>query len=168
MPPDRIDARHFSPDTREFLRLLHLHEVRYLIVGGEATIYYGHARLTGDVDFFYDPAPDNAKRLFEALDEFWDGAIPGLEGANDLMKPGMVIQFGRPPNRIDLINRIEEVGFQDAWQTRREAILSVRERDVPVYYLGLASLVRNKQAVGRPKDLADLVFLRGALKKQSK
>ena len=42
----------FSPDILEFMYLLHEFGVRYLIVGGEAVIYYGHARLTGDVDFF--------------------------------------------------------------------------------------------------------------------
>lgn len=47
-----MNASHFSPDTLEFLRLLALNKVQYVIVGGEAVIYYGYARLTGDVDFF--------------------------------------------------------------------------------------------------------------------
>ena len=54
MPQDRlVDRSHFSPDIREFIQLLHIHKVRYLIIGGEAAIFYGHVRLTGDVDFFY-------------------------------------------------------------------------------------------------------------------
>ena len=44
----------FSQDTRDLIRLLAVHKVRYLIVGGMAVIYHGHARLTGDVDFFYE------------------------------------------------------------------------------------------------------------------
>ena len=52
MPQDRVEASHFSPDIQEFIQLLHKHGVHYLIVGGEAVIYYGYARLTGDVDFF--------------------------------------------------------------------------------------------------------------------
>jgi hypothetical protein len=40
----------FSSDITEFLFLLHTYEVRYLVIGGEAVIYYGYARLTGDVD----------------------------------------------------------------------------------------------------------------------
>jgi hypothetical protein len=35
-----------------------------VVVGDEAVIHYGHARLTGDIDFFYDPSQDNAKALF--------------------------------------------------------------------------------------------------------
>ena len=53
MPQERIESAHFSPDVREFIGLLHKHGVRYVIVGGEAVIYYGYARFTGDVDFFY-------------------------------------------------------------------------------------------------------------------
>ena len=52
MPPEKIDAAHFSPDTRKFVALLLQHSVRYVIVGGEAVIFHGYARLTGDVDFF--------------------------------------------------------------------------------------------------------------------
>lgn len=98
-----IDASTFSPDIREFLRLLHAHGVRYLIVGGEAVIFYGHARLTGDVDFYYDIDFDNARRLFAALDEFWEGSVPGLGCPEELAAPGFIVQFGVPPNRIDLM-----------------------------------------------------------------
>ena len=104
MSPELIDASTFSPDIREFLRLLHAHGVRYLIVGGEAVIFYGHARLTGDVDFFYDIDFDNARRLFAALDEFWEGSVPGLGCPEELAAPGVIVQFGVPPNRIDLMN----------------------------------------------------------------
>lgn len=52
MPSDTIAESYFSPDISEFLELLHKHQVRYLIVGGEAVIFYGHARYTGDVDIY--------------------------------------------------------------------------------------------------------------------
>jgi hypothetical protein len=51
MSPERIDRAYFSSDIREFIVLLHQHGVRYVVVGGEAVIHYGHARLTGDIDF---------------------------------------------------------------------------------------------------------------------
>ncbi len=40
----------FSPDILEFLRLLERRDVRYLIAGGEAVIYYGHPQFTGDIE----------------------------------------------------------------------------------------------------------------------
>ncbi|MBC8245167.1 MAG: hypothetical protein H8E20_12305 [Verrucomicrobia bacterium] len=44
--------------------------MEYLIVGGEAVIFYGHARYTGDVDFFYADTDKNVSALFEALSVF--------------------------------------------------------------------------------------------------
>ena len=67
MPLDQIDPSYFSPDILEFLELLHAHEVRYVVVGGEAVIYYGHARLTGDIDFLYDAGDQNAAALFREV-----------------------------------------------------------------------------------------------------
>jgi hypothetical protein len=55
-----------------FIRLLRRFKVRCLMVGGEAVIFHGYPRLTGDVDFFYDRTRDNAARLFKALAAFWD------------------------------------------------------------------------------------------------
>ncbi len=112
MAQQKISASHFSEDIQEFLSLLHRHQVEYLIVGGEAVIYYGLARLTGDVDFFYDRTPENVNRLFNALTEFWSGDIPGIEKPEELLEEGAIIQFGRPPNRIDLINAIEKVSLR--------------------------------------------------------
>ena len=97
----------FSEDVCEFLSLLARQEVRYLIVGGEAVIYYGHARLTGDIDIFYERTAENVRRLHAALNEFWLNDIPGIEGEDELMEKGTIFQFGVPPNRIDLISDLE-------------------------------------------------------------
>ncbi len=95
-----MNASYFSSDTLEFLRLLSKYEVRYIIVGGEAVIYYGYPRLTGDVDFFYSPDDQNSDLLFKALLDFWDDDIPGLRDSEELQSPGYVIQFGVPPNEL--------------------------------------------------------------------
>jgi hypothetical protein len=162
MSPTRIDGAHFSPDTRVFIELLHRHGVRYLIVGGEAVIYYGHARLTGDVDFLFAGDAENRRRLFNALLEFWGGDVPGLEGSDDLAPEGTIVQFGIPPNRIDLIGSIDGVSFDEAWNGREEAALISGGTDVPLYYIGLEALIKNKEHTRRPKDLDDLAYLRRA------
>ena len=156
----KIEGFHFSPDTCDFIRLLHHYHVEYVVTGGEAVIYYGYARLTGDVDFFYNCREDNARRLFQALMEFWEGSIPGIERPEELAEEGLILQFGMPPNRIDLINRIDGVTFQEAWQARNEICLSQPAGDVPIYYISLKNLITNKAAAGRPKDLEDLKYLK--------
>ena len=155
----RIDASHFSPDTSAFIELLHAHRVRYLIIGGAAAIFHGHVRLTGGVGFFFDRDAENVERLYAAVDEFWDGDVPGLLGTEDLEREGIIIQFGQPPNRIDLINSIAGVGFDEAWAGRVDAVLVTVDGVVPLPFIGLEALVKNKRAAGRPKDLDDLSYL---------
>ena len=159
MPPVRIDAAHFSPDTRAFLEALAEKGVRYLIVGGEAVILHGHVRLTGDVDFFFSRDQENVQRLFAALEEFWDGDVPGMGSWEALVPEGIVVQFGQPPNRIDLVNEIDGVTFDEAWPGRVAAMVQTERGDVPVTFIGLEALVRNKRSSGRPKDLDDLAYL---------
>ncbi len=71
---------------------------------------------------------------------------------DDLLKAGQIVQLGRPPNRIDLLTSISGVAFVDAWRTRIAGTLD----ELPVAYLDLESLLQNKRASGRPKDLADV------------
>jgi hypothetical protein len=133
-----------------------------MVVGGEAVIFYGHIRLTGDIDVFFDRAAGNAARLFRALDEFWHGVIPGNMHPSELENAGVVFQFGVPPHRIDLLNDIDGVAFEDAWPRRTEVVIGEGADRIPFSYIGLEDLITNKKAAGRPKDLDDLRFLSSA------
>ena len=159
---------HFSRDVLDLFVHLQKHGVRLLIVGAEAVIYYGFARLTGDIDLFYEPSLKNCRALYAALREFWSGDVPGIGSARDLARRGQIVQFGFPPNRIDLHNTISGVGFDEAWKDRITEQLLIRGKKVDVRYIGLAALIKNKKAVGRPKDLEDLKYLRAAAKKLTK
>jgi hypothetical protein len=156
-----IDGAHFSPDILDFIRLLGVHKVRYVVVGGEAVIYHGYPRFTGDIDFFFANDEENVGALFAALREFWGGDVPGLQSASELAEAGLIIQFGRPPNRIDLMNRIDAVTFEDAWKDRVELCIATSGGAIPLFLLDRQNLIRNKRASARPKDLDDLTFLEG-------
>jgi hypothetical protein len=88
--------------------------------------------------------------------------VPGLEGSEDLAPEGTIVQFGLPPNRIDLIRSIDGVSFDEAWNGREEAVLVCGNSEVPMYYIGLNELIRNKERVSRPRDLDDLAYQRRA------
>lgn len=150
---------YFSKDILDFVKLLAKYEVRYVIVGGAAVIYYGSTRLTGDVDFFYDSSAENAAKLFSLLKEFWKGHIPGIKKKEELTGPGIIIQFGRIPNRVDLVTSIDAVTFENAWQNRLEEEITIDDEEYPVYFIGLDQLIKNKGSVKRPKDIDDLEFL---------
>jgi predicted nucleotidyltransferase len=158
-PEKRIEGSHFSADTLEFLRLLENHQVRYVIVGGAAVIIYGYARFTGDIDFFYSTEPQNCERLYEALREFWDGDVPAINSGTELSESKAVIQFGRPPNRIDLLASVDGVRFEEAWESREMIVIGGPEGEIRTSILGVEKLIQNKRASGRPKDLEDLVYL---------
>jgi hypothetical protein len=156
----------FSEDVLALLRILYQRTVRYLIVRGEAVIHYGYARLTGDIDLFFDSSSENAERLFEALKEFWEGPVPEVNGGEELQEPGVIFQFGVPPNRMDLMNRIDGVEFAACWDGRLTVPLSLEEADFQVHYIGIGELIVNKEASGREKDLDDLRFLRQRVKRK--
>ena len=157
-----MKASHFSEDIQQILTLLAKHEVKYLTVGGEAVIYYGHARLTGDIDLFYEASPGNVAKLYQTLDDFWKGDIPEVNSSEELLESGIILQFGAPPNRLDLLNTIDGVSFQEAWTNKTTVHIQIEENKVPVYFIGLDDLIRNKETLGRYKDLEDLKYLRKA------
>ncbi len=76
---------------------------------------------------------------------------------DDLTRPNIVAQLGLPPNRIDVLTAVSGLSFDDAWRNRVEADLE----GVRVQVIGLADLVKNKNATGREKDRVDLRGLEG-------
>ena len=159
-----MTGEHFSPDVQELLRLFQRHRVRYLIVGGEAVILHGYPRLTGDIDIFYDATPANAARLYLALEEFWGGAVPALDDARDLLEPGIIVQFGRPPNRIDLLGRLGSVSFERAWRRRvSEMLRTASRRRFQIFFIHVKDLIQSKRDAGRHKDLDDVEHLTALL-----
>ncbi len=154
-----MTGEHLSRDIQLLVRLFADHRVRYLLVGGEAVIHHGYARLTADVDFFYDRTPANARRLFAALREFWAGDVPSVSSPDDLAEAEIVVQFGRPPNRVDLLSSLGSVDFTRAWRRRVRESLRIGRRDVALPIIGLADLVQSKRDAARHKDLDDIEHL---------
>ena len=139
--------------------MLGAYGVRNVVVGGEAVIYHGYPCFTGDIVFFFSDRKENADALFAALREFWSGDIPGIQAPEELTEPGVIFQFGRPPNRIDLLNRIDAVPFQHAWKDKIELRIAIPDSKLSLFMLDLQNLLRNKRAAARPRDLDDLRVL---------
>jgi len=138
------------PDWKEFLLLLNSHGVDYLIVGAHARALYGVPRYTRDIDIFLRASSDTAERMLAVLRDFGFGSLDVT--AADFLVPGQVIQLGVAPYRIDLLNSLSGLDFEDAWSDR-----VLGEIDgVPVAVISLRAFRKNKLAAGRPKDLADL------------
>lgn len=87
------------------------------------------------------------------------GDIPGIHSYQELQTSGYVIQFGIPPNRIDLINEIDGVSFEEAWKVKQKEEITIKSIKVVVNFIGLSHLIKNKRKSGRNKDLEDLNYL---------
>jgi len=143
-----------NKDFEEFIELLNKNKVRFVVVGGYAVAFHGNPRYTQDIDFLFDPTRKNAKNLLKALREFGFKSLKLQE--DDFCKIGQVIQLGQPPNRIDLINKVEGVLFKKIWKNKVTGTYGSK----PCFYIGRNELLSNKKAMNRPKDQWDLDFLR--------
>jgi len=145
-------------DFVEMLAALSAAGVEFLVVGAYALAAHGLPRATGDIDVWVRPTRQNAERVMQAIRTF---GAPLLDlTIDDLLRSDTVFQIGVAPTRIDILTGISGVLFEEAWPNR--LTVTIDEQVVPV--LGLAELIRNKAATGRPKDQTDLVWLRAQIK----
>ncbi len=145
-----------SNDYREFLRLLHCHKVKYVIVGAHAVAAHSRPRATGDLDILVEISKKNASKIAAALKEFGFGALD-LK-VDDFCTPGLVIQLGYEPNRIDILTSVTGVGWEEIWKSKKRGIFGSSQ--IPVYFIGKKQLIKNKLATGRDQDLIDVKRLK--------
>lgn len=141
------------PDFLEMLSALYGTGADYLVVGAHALAAHGRPRATGDLDLWVRPTPQNADRVYRALQQF--GAPLRDLTTTDLVTPDLVFQIGVPPVRIDILTSISGVDFEECWRNR----ISVPIAGLQVPVIGRAEFIRNKRASGRPRDLADVAEL---------
>jgi hypothetical protein len=141
----------FSKDMKDLIRAFNANRVEYLIVGGFAFGVHAQPRATKDLDLFIRPDARNRKAVFEALAKY-GAPLQGLT-VRDLQDSGTGLQIGVPPNRIDLLQKIDGVTFEDAWKSRVEAVI---EGDTPTFVISREHLIQNKLASGRARDLLDV------------
>src|ERR1700761_6111267 len=108
-----------------------------MIVGGYALAFHGKPRHTGDLDIWIDLSELNAEKMVNVLKEFGMTSL-GLKKADFLQKGG-ITQIGYPPLRIDILNEIDGVNFNDAFANK----LVIDVDDISINYIGLEDLIKN-------------------------
>lgn len=142
------------PDFEEFFRLLNVHKVRYIVVGGYAFAVHAYPRFTNDLDIWIDADVENAEKILQVLNDF---GFHKLEiTIDDLTSPDRIIQLGYPPLRIDLITNIDGVDFSTAWKQKDTSNYGKQKINI----ISRDLFIRNKSASGRKKDLDDLEKLK--------
>jgi hypothetical protein len=143
-----------TPDFLDLLRALLAADARFMIVGAYAVGVHGRPRATKDLDVWVEASSSNAPRVMAALREF-GAPLMGLTEA-DIEQPGMGLQIGVEPGRIDILTSISGLRFEDAWPAVVQAEFAPGVR---CHVIGLTQLLQNKRAAGRPQDLADVAAL---------
>jgi len=137
-------------DFEELLRLLENNSVRYMIVGGYAVAYHGFPRLTKDIDFYFDSSNENVEKIICSLVSF---GFPETDlNIEMFISEGNIITFGVEPVRVDFLNQISGVNFEDAWDNK----IRGKYGNVEVNFIGRVELIKNKSSTDRPKDKLDV------------
>lgn len=146
--------------------------VRYLVVGGLAVVAHGYVRYTKDLDLVIQLLPDNVRRAMAALARL--GYRPAV--------PVTAAQFADPASRERWIREKGMTVFQLWSDGHRETPIDVFVAEpfdfdteyeaalrkslfgrLEVRVVSLPTLIRMKEAVGRPEDRIDVERLRELL-----
>jgi len=146
-----------TKDMKELIRAFNEHGVEYLLVGGYAYGVHAQPRATKDLDLFIRADARNSDAVFRALCEY-GAPLRGLT-AKDFRDAKTAIQIGVPPNRIDILQHISGVTFDEAWKDHVNALI---EGDTPTYVISRENLIKNKLAAGREQDILDVKQIRKA------
>lgn len=139
-----------NKDFKEFIELLNKNDVKYLVVGGYALAFHGYPRYTKDIDFWIWIDKKNANNFIKTLQDFGFSSLDLSE--EDFLTPGYVVQLGQPPSRIVLLTSVTGLEFEDCYASR----VHVDIKGIKVDFIDLERFKKNKKAVGRYQDLADL------------
>ncbi|MGN6249756.1 MAG: nucleotidyltransferase [Ginsengibacter sp.] len=145
-------------DILDFLELCNKYEVKYLVIGGYAVSIHGHPRSTKDIDVCIELSESNALKMVEVIKEFGFSSLKLKK--EDFLKKDLITQLGFPPLRIDILNDLDGVNFEEAWKNKK--VVSFDK--VPVNFIGYNDLLIVKEKAGRPQDIADV----DKLKKRNK
>lgn len=143
------------------------HKVGYMIVGGFAVSYYGYVRVSmarntnlpadkADLDLWYNPTYENYFNLLNAL-----GAIPldvkRLKAEQEPNPKKSFLKFDLADCTLDLNPAIRApIRFRDAYHRRT----SFKRKETEISFIGLEDLIEDKEMMGRPKDIIDILELR--------
>lgn len=142
-----------SPDYEELFSTLNTYKIKFLVVGAHAVAFYAQPRFTKDVDVWVPMALNDSERVYAALKAY--GAPLRDLTPESFDEPGMMLQIGVAPVRVDIMTNVSGVTAEEAWKRRAKS----RYGRARIHVLGLSDLIKAKQASGRPQDKLDLAKL---------
>ncbi len=128
------------------------HDVRYVVIGGVASVLHGVPRATFDLDILIEATTENAQRLLAALVEA-GFATATMTDAQDIVAHEITVFSDRV--RIDVQTRTPGISFQDAWRKRK----TITYQGHDFFILSKEDLIASKRASARQVDIEDVRLL---------
>jgi hypothetical protein len=150
--------------------------VRYIIVGGLATVLHGHARLTADVDLVIDLAPEPASRAMQAFHslglrprapvDLLDFAVPARRRSWIEEKGMRVFSLFDPADPMKEVDLFAEspLDFESLWKDSEIMDLG----GYTVHVAAIPHLIELKRLAGRPQDHLDIEALQEILRRKGR
>ncbi len=140
-------------DVRELVECFIKHQVKFVLIGGYAVVYYTEPRFTKDIDFLVEATSKNSKNIRNALEEF---GVPMEQVSTDTFeKEGNFFKVGKPPWRVDLITSVKGISFSSVYSNS----IDIDIGGISIKIVSLEDLMLIKKEAGRPQDLLDLAKL---------
>jgi len=127
-------------------------KVKYLLIGGHASIIHGVPRTTTDIDIAILPSASNLRRCIEALKSV--GMSSDTEDEEDILGQGG-ITFSNERDVDVLTSLAGGEDFTRLWKNR----VRVKYRGLIINVISSRDQARLLKAAGRKRDLEDLEFL---------
>ncbi len=147
---------------KKILSIFKNHNVRFVLIGGQAAIAQGVSYFTRDSDVCYARDKENLENLVKTLTPFHpylrgaDKNLPFIFDAKTLQM-GLNFTLTTDIGDIDLLGEVSGIGMYEELLKFSE---TMEIYGLPVYVLTLEGLIKAKEAAGRPKDEAVVKELR--------
>lgn len=144
---------------------LNQHHIQYLIVGGTAVNAHGYYRPTTerdgtvvdmpDFDFWFNPRYLNYQRLLDAFEDM--GLDIGDAREEEFPFPkSSFFRFKLPGYSLDFLPKVGgDLKFDECYSRRSVSVIE----EIEISVISLEDLILTKKAVGRKKDLEDILVL---------
>ncbi len=151
-------------ELKDLWRAFEKNNLKYIMVGGFASILNGYNRLTSDIDIWIKDTKENRKILQNSLIEIGLTHLPDLENIDFI--PGwssINLPSGFELDVMTSLKGFEQEQFEDCYSTANEAIIE----NISVRFLHINQLIASKKAANRLKDQLDVEELE-KIKRQNK
>ncbi len=137
---------------KDVFRSFQKHDVKYVIIGGIASILHGVPRATFDLDILIDPTHRNAENLLKALIDAGFGSA-SLTNADELISHEITIFKDKV--RIDVQTSTPGIKFDKVWKQK----IKMNYMEQEFFVVRKEDLIASKRAAGRKIDIEDVRLL---------